>query len=85
MDKQMSADDLCRIFCETRPKLFNHIYKECKLLFECEQGIHDEREDPEEEYFYWKNHELNIANAIVYDYSQQPANKIGKILVSATE
>lgn len=81
MDKQMSADDLCRIFCKARPELFNHFYKECKLLFECEQGLYEERLEK----LYWDNQELNIAKAIVYDYTNEQANKIGKILVSSTE
>ena len=83
MNKEMSADDLCRIFCKTRPELFNHIYKECKFIFTDEQeGILHEFDENERK--YWINEELNIARALVYDYERQ-ANKIGKILVSATE
>ena len=85
MDKQMSADDLCRIFCKTKPELFNHIYKECKLLFECENGMCWSENLSEKEGHYWCNEELNIAKAIIYDYTDKQANKIGKILVSATE
>ena len=84
MDKQMSAEDLCRILCKTRPELFNHFYKECKLIFTNEQEGVLCREFDEAERGYWLNEELNIARALVCDYEKQ-ANKIGKIIVSATE
>ena len=83
MDKEMSAEDLCEIFCKTRPELFNHFYKECKLIFEAEQGLLDKKEPSEEA--YWCNESLNIARAITYDYNKQQAHKIGRIIVSATE
>ena len=83
MNKEMTAEDLCRIFCKTRPELFDHFYKECKLIFEGEQGIFEKKNPSDEE--YWCNESLNIAKAIVYDYTKQQANKIGKILIAATE
>ena len=84
MNKEMSAEDLCRILCKTRPELFNHFYKECKLIFTNEQEGLLCREFDENERRYWINEELNIARALVCDYEKQ-ANKIGKIIVSATE
>lgn len=83
MNKEMTAEDLCRIFCKTRPELFNHFCKECKLIFEGEQGIFEKKEQVDEK--YWSNESLNITRAIIHDYTKSQANRIGKILIAATE
>lgn len=77
--KEMSAEDLVRIFMNTRPTLFNHIYRESKLLFE-QRSINDSEED----ILYFGNEEFNIAKAIIYDYGTR-ANKIGEIIVASTK
>lgn len=77
--KEMSAEDLCEIFLKTRPELFNHIYKECKLIYE-NKPVNDSEEDN----LYFLNEELNIAKAIIYDYGIR-AKKIGEILVASSK
>lgn len=77
--KEMSAEDLIRIFMNTRPTLFDHIYRESKLQFE-QRSINDSEED----ILYFGNEEFNIAKAIIYDYGTR-ANKIGEIIVASTK
>lgn len=81
-NKEMSAEDLCTIFRKFRPELFNHIFKECKLIYEYEKDCWKEQEQCEMD--YWNHEELNLAKAIVYDYGNR-AKKIGNIIVSATD
>ena len=82
MDKDnnsMSAEQMLEIFIKTRPHLFDHIYKECNLIYKSEP-----LEKDNETYLYFNNEDLNIAKAIVYDYGNDRANKIGHILIAAT-
>ena len=79
-DNNMSAEQMLEIFIKTRPHLFDHIYKECNL-------IHKKKslEKDNETYLYFNNEDLNIAKAIIYDYGNDRANKMGHILIAATE
>ena len=82
MDKDnnsMSAEQMLEIFIKTRPHLFDHVYKECNLIYKSEP-----LEKDNETYLYFNNEDLNIAKAIVYDYGNDRANKIGHILIAAT-
>ena len=82
MDKDnnsMSADQMLEIFMKTRPHLFDHVYKECNLIYKSEP-----LEKDDETYLYFKNEDLNLAKAIVYDYGNDNANKLGHILIAAT-
>lgn len=78
-DNNMSAEQMLEIFIKTRPHLFDHIYKECNLIYKSEP-----LEKDNETYLYFNNEDLNIAKAIVYDYGNDRANKIGHILIAAT-
>ena len=78
-DNNMSAEQMLEIFIKTRPHLFDHIYKECNLIYKSEP-----LENDNETYLYFNNEDLNIAKAIVYDYGNDRANKIGHILIAAT-
>lgn len=81
MDKDnnnMSAEQMLEIFLKTRPHLFDHIYKECNL-------IHNQEPKDNETYLYFDNEDLNISKAIIYDYGNDRANKMGHILIAATE
>lgn len=78
-DNNMSAEQMLEIFIKTRPHLFDHIYKECNLIYKSEP-----LEKDNETYLYFNNEDLNIAKAIVYDYGNDRANKIGHILITAT-
>ena len=62
-DNNMSAEQMLEIFIKTRPHLFDHIYKECNLIYKSEP-----LEKDNETYLYFNNEDLNIAKAIVYDY-----------------
>lgn len=79
-DKDMSADQMLEIFMKTRPHLFDHIYKECNLIYKFEP-----LEKDNEIYLYFNNEDLNISKAIIYDYGNDWANKMGHILIAATE
>lgn len=76
----MSAEQMLEIFLKTRPHLFDHIYKECNLIHNQES-----LEKDSETYLYFNNEDLNIAKAIIYDYGNDRANKMGHILIAATE
>ena len=78
-DNNMSAEQMLEIFIKTRPHLFDHVYKECNLIYKSEP-----LEKDNENYLYFNNEDLNIAKAIVYDYGNDRANKIGHILIAAT-
>ena len=78
-DNNMSAEQMLAIFMKTRPHLFDHVYKECNLIYKSEP-----LEKDNETYLYFNNEDLNIAKAIVYDYGNDRANKIGHILIAAT-
>lgn len=78
-DNNMSAEQMLEIFIKTRPHLFDHIYKECNLIYKSEP-----LEKDNETYLYFNNEDLNIAKAIVYDYGNDRANKIRHILIAAT-
>ena len=83
MDKDnnsMSAEQMLEIFLKTRPHLFDHIYKECNLIHNQES-----LEKDSENYLYFNNEDLNISKAIIYDYGNDRANKMGHILIAATE
>lgn len=84
-NKEMSADKMLELFIELRPQLFDHIYKECKLVFNSRMNYEDYVKVDDSQVDYWANEELNIARAIVYDYGNKMANKIGRIIVSSTE
>ena len=75
-DNNMSAEQMLEIFIKTRPHLFDHIYKECNL-------IHNQEplEKDNETYLYFNNEDLNISKAIIYDYGNDRANKMGHILM----
>ena len=79
-DNNMSSEQMLEIFLKTRPHLFDHIYKECNL-------IHNQKplEKDSETYLYFNNEDLNISKAIIYDYGNDRANKMGHILIAATE
>ena len=79
-DNSMSAEQMLEIFLKTRPHLFDHIYKECNLIHNQES-----LEKDSETYLYFNNEDLNIAKAIIYDYGNDRANKMGHILIAATE
>ena len=79
-DNSMSAEQMLEIFMKTRPHLFDHVYKECNLIYKSEP-----LEKYDETYLYFKNEDLNISKAIIYDYGNDNANKMGHILVAATE
>ena len=78
-DNNMSAEQMLEIFIKTRPHLFDHVYKECNLIYKSKP-----LEKDNETYLYFNNEDLNIAKAIVYDYGNDRANKIGHILIAAT-
>ena len=78
-DNNMSAEQMLEIFIKTRPHLFDHVCKECNLIYKSEP-----LEKDNETYLYFNNEDLNIAKAIVYDYGNDRANKIGHILIAAT-
>lgn len=83
MDKDnnsMSADQMLEIFMKIRPHLFDHVYKECNLIYKSEP-----LEKDNETYLYFDNEDLNISKAIIYDYGNDRANKLGHILIAATE
>lgn len=83
MDKDnnsMSADQMLEIFMKTRPHLFDHVYRECNLIYKSEL-----LDKYDETYLYFKNEDLNISKAIIYDYGNNRANKMGHILIAATE
>ena len=77
-DNNMSAEQMLEIFLKTRPHLFDHIYKECNL-------IHNQEPKDNETYLYFDNEDLNISKAIIYDYGNDRANKMGHILIAGTE
>jgi hypothetical protein len=79
-DNNMSAEQMLEIFLKIRPHLFDHIYKECNLIHNQES-----LEKDSETYLYFNNEDLNIAKAIIYDYGNDRANKMGHILIAATE
>ena len=79
-DNNMSAEQMLEIFIKTRPHLFDHVYKECNLIYKSEP-----LEKDNETYLYFNNEDLNIAKVIVYDYGNDRANKMGHILIAATE
>ena len=79
-DNNMSAEQMLEIFIKTRPHLFDHVYKECNLIYKSEP-----LEKDSETYLYFNNEDLNIAKAIIYDYGNDRANKMGHILIAATE
>lgn len=79
-DNNMSAEQMLEIFIKTRPHLFDHIYKECNLIYKSES-----LEKDNESYLYFKNEDLNMSKAIIYDYGNNQANKMGHILIAATE
>ena len=88
MDKDnnsMSAEQMLEIFLKTRPHLFDHIYKECNLIHN--HLIHNQEslEKDNDTYLYFNNEDLNISKAIIYDYGNNRANKMGHILIAATE
>ena len=78
-DNNMSAEQMLEIFIKTRPHLFDHVYKECNLIYKSEP-----LEKDNENYLYFNNEDLNISKAIIYDYGNDRANKIGHILIAAT-
>ena len=79
-DNNMSAEQMLEIFIKTRPHLFDHVYKECNLIYKSEL-----LDKYDETYLYFKNEDLNISKAIIYDYGNNRANKMGHILIAATE
>lgn len=79
-NNSMSADQMLEIFMKTRPHLFDHIYKECNLIYKSEPLEKDDKT-----YLYFKNEDLNISKAIIYDYGNDRANKMGHILIAAAE
>lgn len=79
-DNNMSVEQMLEIFMKTRPHLFDHIYNECNLIHNQES-----LEKDDETYLYFKNEDLNMSKAIIYDYGNDQANKMGHILIAATE
>ena len=79
-DNSMSAEQMLEIFLKTRPHLFDHVYRACNLIYTSEL-----LDKYDETYLYFKNEDLNISKAIIYDYGNDRANKMGHILIAATE